>query len=241
MKISELSRRSGVPIPTIKYYLRDGLLPQGHATAANQAVYDEDHLRRLRLIRTLISVRQLSVSATKEILSAVTHEGDPHQILGIVINARPADLKAKEKQSQQAAPPGAADALRLAAEMGWDVDEDTSAIGELGGVLDALADLGAGIDWRTLLPYAELVDRMSKLDLDQLNGRSGPLEQAERAVVVSVLLEPALLAMRRLAQEDKSGRLFRAAAAGQEEHSGPEQGDRKKTAPEEKKGGAESD
>ncbi len=27
MRISELSRRSGVSIPTIKYYLRDGLLP----------------------------------------------------------------------------------------------------------------------------------------------------------------------------------------------------------------------
>ncbi|MFB7738001.1 MerR family transcriptional regulator [Streptomyces sp. NPDC056112] len=240
MKISELSRRSGVPIPTIKYYLRDGLLPPGHATAANQAVYDEDHLRRLRLIRTLISVRQLSVGATKEILSAVTHEGDLHQILGIVINARPADLKAKEKQSPQAAPPGAADALRLVAEMGWDVNEETSAIGELGGILDALADLGAGIDWRTLLPYAELVDKMSTLDLEQLNGRSGPLERAERAVVVSVLLEPALLAMRRLAQEDKSGRMFQAAAAGQEEHTGPERCNRRKTAPEEREGGAES-
>lgn len=234
MKISELSRRSGVPISTIKYYLRDGLLPQGHATAANQAVYDEDHLCRLRLIRTLISVRQLSVSVTKEILSAVTHEGDLHQILGIVINARPADLKAKERQSQQPAPPGTADALRLVAEMRWDVDEDTCAIEELGGVLDALADLGAGIDWRTLLPYAELADRMSKLDLEQLNGTSGPLEQAERAVVVSVLLEPALLALRRLAQEDKSGRLFRAAATGQE------QDERKEKAPEKEPDGTES-
>ncbi|WP_079051275.1 MerR family DNA-binding transcriptional regulator [Streptomyces curacoi] len=37
MKISELSRRSGVSIPTIKYYLRDGLLPHGQATATNQA------------------------------------------------------------------------------------------------------------------------------------------------------------------------------------------------------------
>ncbi len=46
MRISELSRRSGVSIPTIKYYLRDGLLPAGRATAANQADYDEDHLRR---------------------------------------------------------------------------------------------------------------------------------------------------------------------------------------------------
>ena len=42
--MGELSRRSGVPIPTIKFYLREGLLPPGVATAANQADYDEEHL-----------------------------------------------------------------------------------------------------------------------------------------------------------------------------------------------------
>lgn len=29
MRISELSRRSGVPMATIKYYRREGLLPEG--------------------------------------------------------------------------------------------------------------------------------------------------------------------------------------------------------------------
>ena len=29
MRIAELSNRSGVPVPTIKYYLREGLLPFG--------------------------------------------------------------------------------------------------------------------------------------------------------------------------------------------------------------------
>jgi len=33
MRISQLSAESGVPIPTIKYYLREGLLPGGEATS----------------------------------------------------------------------------------------------------------------------------------------------------------------------------------------------------------------
>ncbi|MEU1039819.1 MerR family transcriptional regulator [Streptomyces sp. NPDC005551] len=212
MKISELSRRSGVSIPAIKYYLRDGLLPPGHATAANQASYGEDHLHRLRLIRTLIGVRRLSVNSVREILSAVTEEGDLHQIFGIVIDARPPALKQKQEQEEEAQEeqetPGVTDARSLISRMGWDVSAHTAAIQTLGDVLDALGELGADIDWQTLLPYAELADRTSELDIAQMHGTSDLLEQAERAVLVSVLLEPALLALRRLAQEDKSARLF---------------------------------
>ena len=37
MKISELSSRTGVSIPSLKFYLREGLLPQGQLSAPNQA------------------------------------------------------------------------------------------------------------------------------------------------------------------------------------------------------------
>ena len=42
MRIAELSSRSGTSIPTIKYYLREGLLPAGEATGRNQADYGDD-------------------------------------------------------------------------------------------------------------------------------------------------------------------------------------------------------
>jgi DNA-binding transcriptional MerR regulator len=210
MKISTLSRRSGVSIPTIKYYLRDGLLPHGQATATNQADYSEEHLRRLRLIRALVEVRRLPVSAVKEILGAITEEGDLHQIFGIVIDARPATRhqeQARQEQAQGEAR-GVTDARRLITEMGWEVSPSTTAIQTLGEVLDALSAMDSHINWQSLLPYAQLTDRISELDIQQMNGVSGLLELAERAVLVSVLLEPALLALRRLAQEDKSARLF---------------------------------
>ncbi|MFF5937293.1 MerR family transcriptional regulator [Streptomyces sp. NPDC012508] len=237
MKISELSRRSGVSIPAIKYYLRDGLLPPGRATAANQASYGEDHLHRLRLIRVLIGVRKLPVNSVREILGAITEEGDLHQILGIVTEARPAALKKKQEQEAEAAEretEGVVDARRLVSEMGWDVANHTAAIHTLGEVLDALSGLGSDIDWQTLLPYAELADRTSELDIKQMHGTVGLLEQAERAVLVSVLLEPALLALRRLAQEDKSARVFSGhadEAGGADERDGADEAKEARKAP----------
>ena len=40
MRISELSARSGVSVATIKYYLRERVLPEGERTSATQATYD---------------------------------------------------------------------------------------------------------------------------------------------------------------------------------------------------------
>lgn len=52
----------------VTYYLREGLLPQGRATGATQAEYDETHMRRLVLIRVLIGVGGLSLAETRGVL-----------------------------------------------------------------------------------------------------------------------------------------------------------------------------
>ncbi|WP_210594162.1 MerR family transcriptional regulator [Streptomyces sp. GESEQ-35] len=215
MRISELSRRSGVSIPTIKYYLRDGLLPPGRATAANQADYDESHLRRLRLIRSLIAVRGLSVSATKDVLAAVDeHLGDVHLLLGLVLGVVPAqrggtpDEPGTSGDSHGADTAGLSEVAALTAEMGWQTSPHPPAALVVAETLQTLRALGMDCDWRSLLPYAELADRTAALDLDQLQDAGGPLEQAERAVLLTVLLEPALLALRRLAQEHHSGQRY---------------------------------
>mgnify|MGYP006166768185 CR=1 FL=1 len=48
MRISELSRHSGISISSIKFYIREGVLPAGERSQRNQAQYSEDHLRRPR-------------------------------------------------------------------------------------------------------------------------------------------------------------------------------------------------
>jgi AcrR family transcriptional regulator len=51
MKISELSKRSGIPISTIRYYILEGLLPTAIKTGKTRAYYSGLHLKALNLIR----------------------------------------------------------------------------------------------------------------------------------------------------------------------------------------------
>ncbi|WP_377188692.1 MerR family transcriptional regulator [Ruegeria meonggei] len=49
--IGELSRRTGVKVPTIRFYEDKGLLPKPHRTVGNQRRYDDGALNRLQFIR----------------------------------------------------------------------------------------------------------------------------------------------------------------------------------------------
>jgi DNA-binding transcriptional MerR regulator len=71
MRLAELSERSGVATATIKYYLREGLLAPGRQINATTGEYDEEHLRRLRLVRALIQVGRLPVATVREVLGHV--------------------------------------------------------------------------------------------------------------------------------------------------------------------------
>ncbi|MER6129502.1 MerR family transcriptional regulator [Streptomyces sp. NPDC001795] len=201
MRMSELSRRSGVSVTTIKYYLREGLLPAGRQLSATQAEYDEHHLRRLRLIRALIGVRGLSVSTTRELLGALAeYTGDTHRLLGLALGS----IQLAEEGAEDA--PELADVDALIAELDWAVHKSAPARATLADTLASLRTLGAPLDWRALVPYARLAEQTAALDLDQLDGIEDPLETAERALLLTVLLEPALMALRRMAQENESAR-----------------------------------
>jgi Cd(II)/Pb(II)-responsive transcriptional regulator len=66
LKIGELARRSHCPAETIRYYEREGLLPEPTRTAGNYRLYGAEHVERLAFIRncrtldmTLEEIRQL--------------------------------------------------------------------------------------------------------------------------------------------------------------------------------------
>ncbi|MEV4445884.1 MULTISPECIES: MerR family transcriptional regulator [Streptomyces] len=201
MRMSELSRLSGVSVTTIKYYLREGLLPAGRQLSATQAEYDGNHLRRLRLIRALTGVRGLSVSTAREVLGALAeHTGDTHRLLGLTLGSiGPAEDSAEDSTER-------AEVDALVEELDWDVHKSAPARATLAETLGSLRGLGVPLDRGALVPYARLAERTAALDLDQLDGIDDPLELAERALLLTVLLEPALMALRRMAQESESAR-----------------------------------
>ena len=49
--IGEASRQSGVPIETIRYYEREGIVPKPNRAANGRRVYDDQGIGRLRFIK----------------------------------------------------------------------------------------------------------------------------------------------------------------------------------------------
>lgn len=69
VKMSELSKRSSVPAPTIKHYIREGLLPGPEVrTSKNMAYYDARLANRVRVIKELQAERFLPLKLIGELL-----------------------------------------------------------------------------------------------------------------------------------------------------------------------------
>jgi DNA-binding transcriptional MerR regulator len=200
VQISELARRAGVPVATVKYYLREGLVPGGELTGATRARYGEEHLERLRLVRALLGPGGLSIARARAVLAAVDTPGTSvHAALGAAHRALPG-----------VGSEGAADleqARAVLRRQGWRVAEDSPALVALAGALEALRAAGAAPTDELLDRYAAAAGRIGEQDVAGVP--TGSVAEAVRFVVVNtVLLEPVLLALRRLAQEDASRRRF---------------------------------
>ena len=69
VKISELERITGVPQSTIRYYVKEGLLPQPTKVNKSMAYYDESCVERIALVRELQEKRYYPLSVIKNIIS----------------------------------------------------------------------------------------------------------------------------------------------------------------------------
>lgn len=67
-----LEARTGVGRETIRYYIRLGLLPEPERPKPNVAVYGEDHVRRVEVIKRLQQERYLPLAFIKTLLDRPT-------------------------------------------------------------------------------------------------------------------------------------------------------------------------
>lgn len=70
MRMRELEQRAGVGRETIRYYIREGLLPEPAKASRNSARYSEEHVIRLKAIKRLQEERFLPLSVIKALLNA---------------------------------------------------------------------------------------------------------------------------------------------------------------------------
>jgi DNA-binding transcriptional MerR regulator len=70
MRMRELERRTGVNRETVRFYIREGLLPEPERQGRTSATYGEPHVLRLRAIKRLQDERHLPLSVIKALLTA---------------------------------------------------------------------------------------------------------------------------------------------------------------------------
>lgn len=70
LRISQLAELSGVTVPTIRYYLNEGLLPPPVKTGKTMAYYDPACVDRIRLIKRLQRERFLPIEVIKRLIDA---------------------------------------------------------------------------------------------------------------------------------------------------------------------------
>lgn len=147
----DVCARTGLARSTIHHYIREGLLPRPTKTGRNTAVYDEEFVRRVRLIRTLQERAHLPLAQIRETL-----HGMPDAALETI------DLDLFQTITRTIA-----DTLRMASERPVPRRELLAATGLKPGELDGLRAVGliepsggephySALDARIALAYARI-------------------------------------------------------------------------------------
>jgi len=77
LKIGQLAQRSGVTVSTIKYYLREGLIPPPVKGSGAMSFYGRDHVDRITLIKKMQKEQYLPLSVIKASLTMEPPKAGP--------------------------------------------------------------------------------------------------------------------------------------------------------------------
>jgi len=211
MRLAQLSERSGVSTATIKYYLREGLLAPGRQINTTTAEYDEEHLRRLKLIRAMIQIGRVPVATVREVLGHVDDDSLPRSIrLGAALWALPQVPEPDEDDEYVQA--AQREVAALLDRLGWENAKQLATISpsyrSLVVSVAAFRRLGYGWGAELMAPYAELMHRTAVLDLDNMERHASQEERIEFAILGAIINEPILKSLHRLAQEEETTRRY---------------------------------
>ncbi|MDB4975133.1 MAG: putative MerR family transcriptional regulator [Myxococcaceae bacterium] len=198
MKISELSQTSEISVPTIKFYIREGLLPAGARTAMNQADYGQAHVERLSLIRALREQGGLSIEVIARVLAAADSAKKDAVIAAVNALERPAQVAVDVSDERLLAAEQML--LSLVRRRAWRIEPSD------GALRDAIKALAVVLGWympqddHAIDVYAEAADLVAKTEIPEGWAPDASPDAAVRyAVLGTVVLEPFILALRRMA------------------------------------------
>jgi DNA-binding transcriptional MerR regulator len=198
MLVSELAERADVPLATVKYYLREGLLPTGETTGPRRAEYDEDHLRRLRVLRMLREVGGVPVTSLRQVADALDDETlavhDVMTLVADVITAGP---------TIAADPPSLEIVDEVLADIGWvgvrAESMDRLRLAALVSLLNGPGPLGASVEVLTF--YAGMADHLARAEVALIDDTTERSELLEQMVTGSVVYGQVFELLRQLGHE----------------------------------------
>lgn len=205
MRISELSAASGVPVATIKYYLREKLLPEGARTSPTQASYGLAHVQRLGVIRALVDAG-VGIAGVRKVVGVLEEPPEnPYDLLGAANAAVTPAVSADVDLTA---------ALALLERLGGDVEKCfPDQIAAVAQALAALDRAGFTVPDRVMDAYLTHLSAIAEEELAATPETS--IEDAVRYVVLgTALVEPLILALRRVAEQVAASRRFGGAPRG---------------------------
>ncbi len=211
MQVSELVRATGVPLATVKYYLREGLLPPGRRVTQRSSEYGEDHVRRLVLLRILRDVGAIPVQRLRELVEAVEAPAlSVHQMFARASDAIAAGVRRDEEATLVPTAEAAAMVDAVVERMGWDrVRAETVDLENLRRVVSKLLGTGLfALDEEGLAFYAGVADQVARAEIAALPDDDDRAAHLERMVVGTVAFGEILAILRRLAEEQHSAERF---------------------------------
>jgi DNA-binding transcriptional MerR regulator len=192
--MAELSASSGVPVATIKYYLRERLLPSGEIVGINQANYDESHRARLRLIRALIDVAGLSVASARAVIDAIDSDVTLPEAFEVAQHSVSAPVEANHLEEDSL--------TRIDAVMsGWRVSPQNPGRLAAARVFEAFQGVGQTDERGWFARYADAALILANADLDEIEARPSRESKVETVVVGTALGDVLISGLRRAAQE----------------------------------------
>lgn len=202
LKMAELSAQSGVPIPTIRFYIREGLVPAGTLTSPNQAVYEEAHVRALKLVRTLVDVGGLPIASVREVLAHIQAKGgNLYGSLGAVQYALTTRREAPQDETLQRAR-STVDAMIIS--RNWYIRGDNPARESLAQTLATLDRLEQNDVVANLEAYADAAGNLARIEVEDLLKQDTVEAISQGIIAYDVLGDAMLSALRRLAQEHET-------------------------------------
>ena len=205
MKISEAARDGGVTVSTFKYYLREGLVPEGTRLSGNQTAYADEHVQRVRLVRALLETGGLSIERAKAVVSTID---SPQKSLAVTFEAAQQSLAGTGPSTTAPSRESLSRVEALAAAQRWKSVGANPGTDVAARVLDGLAAIGFDPSDEYLTAYASAATTIARADLAALTTRTRPDLVAELMVVGTVLGDSLVAGLRRLAQESVTSEFF---------------------------------